>query len=252
MYNQITFKERLMRYYRKHPVSFVLIALNTFTLIITFFYNLNYETNLLTMLLSFNGNTLYDLGGMYPIDLTENHQYYRLFTAMFLHGSFLHYLMNMYFLSIIGRTSESLLGKKKYILIYLLSGLGSSLLVWGMSFVYPATSDIVTIGASGALFGLLGTLLLLTYKKPMLFSPQGIRSIRSLVLINIFFTFIISDISVFGHIGGLVTGVLLAYILFRDNNSIRPQTQQQRHNSHYGNYVIDADDVTDDDIYYTN
>ena len=252
MYQQITLLDRLNNFYKKYPVTFIIITINTFMLLLTMMVTMFSSTG--GSIFSFSTSTLEFLGGMKPEALTNNYQYYRLFTAMFLHGGIFHFLMNMYFLSIIGKFVERLLGKNKYILIYILSGLGSSLLVWGMSFIFGQESA-VTIGASGALFGLMGALLILTYTKPMLFGPMAIRSIRTLVVINLVFSFI-PGISLFGHLGGFLTGVFLIYILYPMKPTQQSyQSEQDRHNAHYGNIIIDSDDVTDDDIYetkYTN
>ncbi len=254
MYQQMTLLERLNIYYKKYPVTFIIITINTFMLLLTMMYTIFLSTDNGTIF-SFDTITLYELGGMQPYAITHYYQFHRILTAMFLHGSLLHFLMNMYFLTIIGKFVERLLGKNKYILLYLLSGVGSGLLIWLMSYIF-GNETAVTIGASGALFGLMGALLILTYKKPMLFGPVAIRSIRSLVVINLLITFIFPSISVFGHLGGFITGMLLIHILYPTNPKQKIyQSEQERHNAHYGHIIIDSDDVTDDDIYetkYTN
>lgn len=252
MYQQITLLDRLRLYYKKYPVTFMIISLNTLMLLVTMMYVLFISTDNSTIF-NFDTPTLYALGGMQPYAVSNFYQFYRLITAMFLHGSLIHFLMNMYFLTIIGKFVERLLGKNKYILLYILSGLGSSLLVWVMGLVITDGLYTVTIGASGSLFGLMGALFILTYKKPQLFGPLAVRSIRTLVAINLVITFVISSISIYGHLGGFITGMLLIYVLYpMDGQKQTYQNQQDRHNAHYGNIIIDSDDVTDDDIYYTN
>lgn len=240
---QTTFTDRLYKMFKKHPVTFVILSINVVMAFVVIVLS--------GSIFRFNQTVLINLGAIVPSYISQG-EYYRLFTAMFLHGSVIHILMNGYFLYIIGGFVEDLLGKYKYIIIYFISGLGSSLLVWLM-WVIGISDNVVTIGASGALFGLMGSLLMLTYKRPLLFTPYGIRSIRSLVVMNIIFTFLFPNISVFGHLGGFLTGVAIIYLMMPDQMK-RPETQYYGSNqsSHNGNYVIDAEDVTDDDIYYTN
>ena len=127
---------------------------------------------------------------------------------MFLHGSIIHFLMNSIALYYLGGQMESILGPKKYILLYFVSGIGSSILV-----VLLGAETQVTVGASGAIFGILGGMLILTYTRSRWFNERAIRSIRQMVLINLVITFLIPNISVAGHIGGLATGIILFYFI---------------------------------------
>jgi len=249
---QLTFLERFKRAFKKHPVTITILTINTIAILLTYLLDLILYNSL--NLATAEGLQILNLmGALVPSKITNNYQYYRLITPIFLHGGLFHFLMNSYFLYIIGRFVEDLLGRKKFLLIYFISGLGSSLLVWLTSM----QSNTPTIGASGALFGIMGALLILTYKKPLLFTPYGIRSIRTLVLINAFFTvFSVAtggNISFFGHLGGFLTGIAIMYLILpkyhtpERNNPFNPNNQ-----THHGNYIIDADEVSDDDIYYTN
>ncbi len=234
---QTTFERRVRRSFEKHPVTTILLALNLIMGLVLMIFSRN--------IFNFE-EVLVDFGAIVPKLITDNHEYYRLFTSMFLHGGIFHLLMNSYFLYIIGGFVEDLLGKPKYILIYLISGLGSSTLVW----LTNMQSMTATIGASGALFGIMGALFLLTYQKPLLFTPHGIRSIRTLVFINAIFTIIVPNISIYGHAGGFATGVVLMFILLPGTRG--PSKPKNDQHTHHGRYVIDADDVSDDDIYYTD
>lgn len=181
---------------------------------------------------------------MNPILVSKGHEYYRLITSMFLHGSVIHYLANSYFLYMIGQFAERLLGRVKFIVIYFLSGLGSSLLV-----LLLGANDRITIGASGALFGILGALLLLTYLKPTWFTPYGIKNIRTIVIINLVFTFLVNNISIYGHLGGFITGVLLMYILTPNTKPFKEYFHTNKQDSN--TVIIDQEDVSDDDIFYS-
>lgn len=131
---------------------------------------------------------------------------YRFVTCAFLHGSILHLLCNMYSLFVIGTQVESFLGKAKFIFIYLISAITGSML----SFVF---SDVPSIGASGAIFGLMGSLLYFGYHY-RLYIGQAIKSqIIPIIILNLFLGFTFTNIDNAAHIGGLVGGYLAATIV---------------------------------------
>ena len=221
------YKTRIINYFKQYPITATLIFMNTVMVFIVIFTG------------SFTATNLVRWGGLLPRKINQDGEYLRLFTAMFLHGSVIHFLANTYFLYHIGGFIEKLMGRFKYILIYFISGLGSSLLVWWLG-----AENTVTIGASGALFGIMGALFVLTYTHSNWFTIYGIKSIRTLVFINAVFTLIIPRISLLGHLGGFITGVLIIYLL-------APKTPHHSHyhQSSYDPNIIDHDDITDDDIY---
>lgn len=129
-------------------------------------------------------------------------QYYRLFTAMFAHANLLHLLVNMYSLYIIGSQIESFMGRSRYLIIYLFSGLMGSLLSIAMNDIYS-----ISVGASGALFGLMGSLLYFGYHYRVYLSGALKSQIIPLITINLAFGFLVSGIDNFAHIGGLLGGI---------------------------------------------
>ncbi|KGM93784.1 hypothetical protein Z956_10710 [Clostridium botulinum D str. CCUG 7971] len=133
-------------------------------------------------------------------------QYYRLITCMFLHGGLMHLILNMYALESLGPMIEKSYGKMKYIIIYLVGGLISSI----SSYIF---SNGVSIGASGAIFSLLGAILVLTIKMRSVVGKDVIKSVISVIVINIFIGLAIPNIDNFAHIGGLLGGVFLSIIL---------------------------------------
>ncbi len=192
----------LKTYFKKAPVTSIIIILNTFMLLVTL------VTGGFTSL-----NLLY-LGGLWA-PLVRAGEYYRIITSMFLHGSVIHYVSNVVIgLYVLSSALERIIGSKKFFFIYLLGGIGSGLLV-------TFTTDHLTIGASGAIFAALGALLYITIYRTDLMSKQEIQSIRSLVIINIVFTFLGSNISISGHLGGIITGFILSYLLIQRNKFIK-------------------------------
>lgn len=194
--NIMTTQEKFLHYIKEHPVTSFILTVNLIMTIIVWV-----EGN-------FSIATLINYGAIYPEYVTVRHEYYRLLTVMFLHGSLLHFLMNSLALFYIGGQMELIIGPKKYSLVYLLSGIGSSLLV-----VYVGPANAVTVGASGAIFGLMGGMLMLTFMRTKWFNNRAIKSIRQLIAINLIFTFVVPHISVAGHIGGLSIGVILFYLI---------------------------------------
>jgi membrane associated rhomboid family serine protease len=129
-----------------------------------------------------------------------NGEYYRLFTAMFMHYGLLHLLTNMWALWILGRALEAMLGPGRFLALYVVCGLGGSV----ASYVFQP--DALSAGASTAIFGLFSALFI-TLRKLKL-STSGVVP---LIIINLIFTFSVPGISIAGHVGGLVTGLVAGF-----------------------------------------
>jgi membrane associated rhomboid family serine protease len=142
-------------------------------------------------------------------------EYYRLFTSMFLHYGLLHLAFNMWALWVLGRALESMLGPVRFLALYLVSGLGGSVAVYLF-----ANPHVQTAGASGAIFGLFAALIVLLRK--MRLSVAGVVPV---LIINLIFTFSVPGISIAGHLGGMVTGALVAAGLAYAPRPIRTQVQ---------------------------
>ena len=135
--------------------------------------------------------------------IVRSGEIYRLLSAAFLHLDVMHFLCNAYSLYMIGRLSESYYGKGKFTLIYLLSAIAGSLLSISMN-------EGVSIGASGAIFGLLGSLLYFGYHYRVYFGNVLLKQIVPIIVLNLFIGFSISGIDNFAHIGGLIGGLLIS------------------------------------------
>ena len=136
-------------------------------------------------------------------DFIRDGEIYRLLTGTFIHIDLIHLLCNCYALFVIGSMVERYYGKKKYSLIYLVSALTGSLLSICMSGSF-------SIGASGAIFGLLGSLLYFGYHYRVYFGSVIIARIIPVIIINLAIGFMISGIDNFAHIGGLIGGFLIS------------------------------------------
>jgi membrane associated rhomboid family serine protease len=130
-------------------------------------------------------------------------QWYRMLTAMFLHGSYIHILFNMLSLWWIGGPLEAALGRARYVALYFVSGLAGSALTYLI-----AAPNQPSLGASGAIFGLFGATAVLMRRL-----NYDMRPVIALLVINLIFTFGWSNIAWQAHIGGLVGGVLIGYAM---------------------------------------
>ncbi len=177
----------------------------TFTLI-----GINIGVYLLQLLMGgqANGteNWIYENGVLFGPAVADG-DWWRLVTSAFLHYGPLHVGMNMLVLWIIGPRLEEYFGHGRYALVYLVSGLAGSAgaLIWSPS--------ALTVGASGAIWGMMGAALVLEGRKIYVFGGQAM----GLVVFNLAITFLIPGISIGGHIGGLIGGGLcaLAFSSFR-------------------------------------
>ncbi|WP_300379569.1 rhomboid family intramembrane serine protease [Clostridium sp.] len=152
--------------------------------------------------------TLLFMGAKYN-PLIESGEIYRLITSSFLHGGIIHLFFNMSSLKIMGEEVELIYGKIKYISIYIISALGGGI----FSFIFNDRS--VSVGASGAIFGLLGAMLLFGLLNKEKIGKGYTRSIVQTIGINIILGFTIPVIDNSAHIGGLMFGIIISFIIFK-------------------------------------
>lgn len=146
--------------------------------------------------------------------LTMGGEPWRLFTCAFLHVGIIHLAMNMVGLFVVGPLVETLYGRSKLLVMYIFSAIGGSL--YSVAF----NPDIVSAGASGAIFGLFGSWLgfFLAYRNRLEenFVKANIRAIGFILVYNLFMGFVIPNIDTAAHIGGFITGCLSALMLVPD------------------------------------
>jgi membrane associated rhomboid family serine protease len=137
-------------------------------------------------------------------------EWWRIFTPMFLHYGPLHLALNMYSLYFAGSILESIIGRWRFLLLYVVSGLAGS----AGAFLWSPNS--IGVGASGAIFGVLGALFVLERRGNISTGGQ----IAGLILINLVFTFALSRfVSVGAHVGGLIGGIVVMFLMLRANRS---------------------------------
>lgn len=169
---------------KKIVVTYALIALCTLVYILQILFPS------LTTLGAVNGS------------LVRSGQVYRLVTGMFMHGSIWHLLCNMYSLYVIGCATENYFGKKKFLLIYLVSGIIGSM----FSCIFNTSWSL---GASGAIFGLMGALCYFGYYYRLYMGKALYSEIIPVIILNLSLSLIVSNIDFYAHIGGLIGGVFI-------------------------------------------
>lgn len=168
------------------------------------------------LVLSFGGMTedavyMLEHGAMYVPYMVENGEYYRMFTSMFLHFGISHLINNMVTLVIIGRNVEPVVGKIRFFLIYFVSGLGGNLL----SYIGEVTMGdyVVSAGASGAIFGLTGSLLALTMIYRGRVGQVTLRDMVIMIVFSLYLGFTSQGVDNLAHVGGLISGFLVTLLL---------------------------------------
>lgn len=183
---------------KKIIITNILIVINVLMFLLTFMFpNLIY---------AFANN----------LALVKMGQYYRIITSVFVHANIFHLLCNMYSLYIIGSQVENFLGKKKFIFIYLSSAVVGSLL--SLSF-----SSGFSVGASGAIFGLMGSLVYFGYHYRLYLSSIIKSQIIPLIILNLVLGFMVNGIDNFAHIGGLIGGYLSTMAVGASNKATKQE-----------------------------
>ena len=166
--------------------------------------------------LSFGGKTedgLYMLnhGAMFAPAFFIEKEYYRIFTSMFLHFGFEHLMNNMITLVVVGRHLEPIVGKVRFLIIYILSGIGGStlsvLVEWYME------GYAISAGASGAIFGLTGALLCLTLLNRGYIAGVTKWGMVIVIGLSLYNGFASEGVDNLAHIGGLTTGFVVTFLL---------------------------------------
>ena len=173
---------------KKPVVTYALILINVFMFLFP--------------LINGNSEEFYNLFASYG-PFVKMGEYYRLLSAAFMHANIAHLIFNMYALWIIGMQLESFIGKWRYLVVYLFSAISGSLLS------VIVTPNAVSVGASGAIFGLLGALLYFGYHYRVYLGTVIKSQIIPLIVINLLLGFMVPGIDNAAHIGGLIGGALM-------------------------------------------
>ena len=190
---------------KRYKLTYTLIILNSIVYLFSAFFSHS--------LMDMDMQTLVDMGALYGPYTVQQGEWWRLFTAMFLHGGMTHLLMNMFSLYLVGRGAEMYFDTKSYLSIYLFSGLLGGLV---SIYMHPAS---VGVGASGAIFGVFGALagfFLAHRDKIATHSRAFMKDFAIIIGINLVIGFSIPSVDVSAHIGGLVVGLVGGFMLSKN------------------------------------
>ncbi len=152
-------------------------------------------------------------GAMYSAYLVTNGEFYRLLTCMFMHFGFVHLATNMLALLLLGRQVEEILGKTRYLILYMISGIFAGFVSFVTSYI--SNSGAVSAGASGAIFGLIGALFAIVIKNKGKYRELTVPRIAFLVAYSLYSGFTARGIDNAAHIGGLIMGLIVGVIVYR-------------------------------------
>lgn len=178
------------------------------------------------LFLSLMGDTRYELdmmvryGAMYEPLVLEEHEYYRLFTSCFMHFGIEHLVNNMLVLFVIGGKLERALGHVRYLIFYLLAGLLANLfsLFWHIH----TQEFLVSAGASGAVFGVVGGLMWAVIRNRGRLEDLSLQQLVIMLLLSVYLGLSEGGVDNAAHIGGVISGFLLAIPLYRPARSRNP------------------------------
>lgn len=152
----------------------------------------------------FSDVKLLEVGGLVHFNVVHG-EWYRLISSMFLHFNFEHILMNMLSLFIFGKIVESIIGSWRMLIIYIISGLYGNFV--SLSF----NTTTISVGASGAIFGLIGSIFVIMYLSKN-FNKKMIGQLLIALVVLIVFSLFMSNINIMAHLGGFISGVLITLI----------------------------------------
>ena len=157
-----------------------------------------------------NAEYMITRGAAYGPLIFERYQFWRLLTNMFMHFGVMHLFGNMLYLGLAGYSLERIMGRWRYLALYLLSGFGAS--VVSAAYYYMTGQNTVSAGASGAVYGLIGAMIYLMIKNRGRMRPGLLWMRIGIILLFLFYSnFINSGIDAVAHIAGLVFGILLSF-----------------------------------------
>ena len=155
-----------------------------------------------------------------PSNITNNFYLWTFLTSMFMHAGFFHLFVNMFSLLFVGNLVERLIGKKRFISFYLLAGLFAGIFFVLVSLFFPS-ENLYAVGASGAIFGLIGLLMVLTPNLPvyMMFIPIPIKMkyAAPAMLALLWLVSILGNVPIgnTAHMGGFIIGLIYGFYLKR-------------------------------------
>lgn len=196
-YLQSKKKEKEASGFFKVPITNLLIIINIFVFVLMVLSS----RDIMNSIFNLDNGTLLNFGALYGPSVRAG-EYQRIISSMFLHANLVHLALNMYALKIIGTLVENLYGSKRFSVIYIIAGIYGSL----ASLIF---SKSMSVGASGAIFGLLGAAFVYAFKMRHKIGRGFINEIFKAIVANLLIGLSVSNIDNAAHIGGLIGGMLI-------------------------------------------
>ncbi|WP_077620339.1 rhomboid family intramembrane serine protease [Bacillus sinesaloumensis] len=204
--------ENFRQFLRLYPIISIIIAIHII-LWLLIFLSLPFGTTLMQHMIGFNF-------------LIAEGEYWRLLSPIFVHSGFGHMLFNSFSLVLFGPALESMLGKFKFIVAYLLTGVAANLATF-----YIEPLEFAHVGSSGAIFGLFGIYLYMVLFRKDLINQMNSQLIMTILIIGLVMTFINSNVNIVAHIFGFIAGAIVAPIVL-PKTSGQPQVIMTRSTSY--------------------
>ncbi|HFZ7231282.1 TPA: rhomboid family intramembrane serine protease [Streptococcus agalactiae] len=202
----------MKKFAKEYPTTVLLVGLTTLVFLLM---QLTYGSQ------AESSQVIFQFGGIqgdylkaYPTNL------WRLISPIFVHIGWEHFLLNGLALYFVGQMGESIWGSLRFLILYILSGL------MGNIFTLFFTPHVVAAGASTSLFGVFSAIAIAGYFGKNSYLKQVGKSYQVMILLNLFFNIFTPGVSLAGHVGGLVGGVLVAIFLTKQNGSLLFKTWQ--------------------------
>lgn len=202
-----------------YPIVSLLLLINLFMWLFINVLNLPISEQLYYTLVGHN------------LSIQMSGEYWRLFTPIFLHANIGHVVFNSFMLILFGPALERMIGKGLFLFVYLLAGIGGNL---GTYIVEPS-SMIPHLGASGAIYGLFGVYIYMSFFRKQLIAPSDAQIVRIIFIIGLVLTFIRPNINVPAHIFGFITGFALGPLVLKNAVFfVRPMSRTKKYTGDVG------------------
>jgi rhomboid protease GluP len=189
--------ESFQQFIRYYPIITWIIGINTFLFLLSFLLPEFYHYNIQVWGIGFN-------------KAIWNGEYWRLITPIFLHSGFAHFAFNSFALIIFGPALERIFGKIKFIGLYFFAGLCGN-----VATLFLGELLVPHLGASGAIYGLLGIYLYMRFYRKDLLDSQSAQIVTIYLVIGAVSTFIVPNVNIWGHLFGFIGGLALGPILLK-------------------------------------
>lgn len=160
-----------------------------------------------------SANFMLEKGAIYPVDIVEGKEYWRLFTATFMHFGLNHLLNNLVMLGAAGKVLENALGKIKFLLLYITAGIAGSAL--SCCQMVHSGDYAVAAGASGAIFGIIGALIWIVILHKGRYETLTGKGLAIMLGLSLYYGISTGNVDNWGHIGGLLMGFVLCIIFYQ-------------------------------------